>query len=406
MPRYSYIAKTFSGEPRSGILEAKDEHELAGVLHREGYIVISVSLAGKKEKKRLSLSIPFFGGVSLVDKLMFTRNLKVMVSAGVSLPRALKLLALQAKSKKFKKAISVISEEIIRGKSFSDSLAKHPKIFSELFCNMVKVGEESGTMEDVLVVLANQMEREHELFSRVKGALVYPAVILTVMVVIGIVMMIVIVPKLAQTFTELNIELPLTTRAVIATSKFLERFWYLIPLLVAALFFSFRYIIRTKTGKKVSDKFILKMPIISSIVKKTNSAYTSRTLSSLIVAGVPIVRALEIISRTLGNVYYKQALANAAEQVKKGSKLAEALSGYEEIYSPLLIQMVEIGEETGETSSILGKLADFFESEVTEITKNLSSVIEPFLMIIVGAVVGFFVISMMQPMYSMLSGME
>lgn len=403
MPEYFYTAKSFKGEAKSGILSAKDKSELARILHQEGYFLISASLEETKIKKRkLSLSIPFLGGVSLAEKMFFTRNLEVMVGAGISLPRAIIVLNSQSKSKKFKTALLDISEEITRGKNFSDSLKKYPNIFSELFQNMVKVGEETGTLEEALKTLTQQMEKEHELRSKIKGAMIYPAVIICAMIGIGILMLIMVVPNLAKTFEELNIELPLTTKLVISLGTFLAQKWFFAILIVIAFFFLLRLILKTKTGKRAIDKLVLKIPIISSIVKKTNSAYTARSLGSLFSSGVPIARALEVVSRALGNIYFQEAISDAAEKVRKGIKLSEALRPYENIYPTIVIQMIEVGEETGETSDILKRLADFFEEEVSNSTKNLSAVIEPVLMLIIGGAVGFFAISMIQPIYSIM----
>jgi len=406
MSLYFYTAKSLKGEPRSGTLEAKDKSELARVLRQEGYVLISASLEEEDiKRKKFKISLSFLRRVSLTEKMMFTKNLQVMIAAGISLPRALGTLALQARSKKFKEALLNIAEEITRGKSFSDSLARHPNIFPELFTSMIKVGEEAGTLEEVLKTLTQQMEREYELKSKIKGAMIYPAVIICAMIGIGILMLIMVVPKLAETFKELNIELPLTTRLVIGLGVFLAKKWYFGILIIIGLFFIFRTILKTKRGKRMIDSLSLKIPIISPIIKKTNSASTVRTLSSLFASGVPIVRSLEIVSAALGNIYFREAMAESAEKVRKGSKLSESLKPYQDIYPSIIIQMIEVGEETGETSDILGRLADFFEEEVGNATKNLSAVIEPVLMLIVGAVVGFFAISMIQPMYSMLGAM-
>jgi type IV pilus assembly protein PilC len=403
MPSYFYIAKSLEGKEQSGTLEAKDEHQLARTLRSQGFILIRAELTEAKEKKRFEIAFSLFGGVPLTEKLMFTRNLQVMITSGLSLPRALQTLASQTKSRKFKNALLTVSEEITKGKNFSESLKNFPNIFSELFQNMVKVGEEAGTLDEVLKILSRQMEREHELKSKVTGALMYPAVIISAMIGIGILMLILVVPKLAGTFEELSIELPLTTRLVIGLGTFLAEKWALAILLIVGLFFIFRVIIKTREGKKIIDYLILKFPVISPIVRKTNSAFTVRTLSSLIASGVPIVRSLEIVSGTLGNFYYKEAILEAAEKVRKGEKLSDALEPYQNIYPLVILQMIRVGEETGETSEVLAKLADFFEEEAGNSTKNLASVIEPVLMLIVGGAVGFFAISMVQPIYSMMS---
>jgi type IV pilus assembly protein PilC len=405
MANYNYIAKNRQGEPKKGVLEAEDEHQLAAMLREEGYVLIKADLVEKK-KFSLQFSIPFLIKVSLVNKIMFTRNLRVMVTAGVSLPRALSILSDQTKSKKFKKIILDVRQEIIKGEAFSNALSKHSSVFPEVFINMIKVGEESGTLEKVLDVLTNQMEKEYEIRSRLKGAMIYPIVIICAMLGIGTLMLILVVPKLSKLFDELKIPLPLTTRVVVALGNFLNSFWYLIPFVVVLIIFLFRFILQTKTGKLVLDTVVLKTPLISPLIKKTNAANTVRTLSSLVSAGVPIVRSLEIVSGALGNIYYKRAIMEAADQVRKGKKLGEVLKKYENIYPILVIQMIAVGEETGETSTILQKLADFFEDEVANATKNMSSVIEPILMLIIGAAVGFFAISMIQPMYSMLGAIE
>jgi len=406
MPKYSYTAKSLKGEEKSGIAEVKDERQLSKTLKEQGFILIKAELETAEKKRKFKISLPFLGGVSLTEKLMFTRNLQVMISAGLPLPRALETLASQTKSKKFEKALLNISEEIIKGKNFSDSLKAHPDIFSELFQSMIKVGEETGNLEEVLRILSQQIERENELKSKIKGALMYPAVIVSAMIGIGILMLVMVVPKLAETFEELNIELPFTTRMVIGLGTFLAEKWFLALLIMAVFFFFFRLALKTKRGKEIIDAITLKIPIISPLIKKTNSAHTVRTLSSLISAGVPIVSSLNIVAGILGNVHYKTALLQAAEKVKKGEKLSDAMAPYKEIYPLIVMQMIKVGEETGETSDILAKLAIFFEEEIGYATKNLTSVIEPILMLIVGGAIGFFAISMIQPMYSMLEAIE
>ncbi len=394
-----------TGETKSGTLEAKDEYQLARILRQEGSILIRAE-PKKISDQKIELGGFSFFGVPLTEKLFFTRNLRVMISAGLPLPRAIGTLALQAKNKKFRMALMHIQEEVIKGKSFSDALAGFPNIFSELFQSMVRAGEEAGTLEEVLKVLSQHMERENELRSKITGAMIYPAVIILTMIGIGILMLVMVVPKLAETFKELEMELPMTTKMVIALANFFTKRWYLLIVGLLFLIFLLWQAQKTKAGKKIIDSFTLKIPIISPIIKNTNSAYTTRTLSSLISAGISLPRALEIASGTMGNIHYKEALIEVSEQVRKGGKLSEAFKFYGHIYPTTVIQMISVGEETGETSTILAKLADFFEEEVTNATKNLTSVIEPVLMLVIGAVVGFFAVSMIQPMYSMLGAIK
>ncbi|OHA64119.1 MAG: hypothetical protein A2842_02400 [Candidatus Wildermuthbacteria bacterium RIFCSPHIGHO2_01_FULL_48_25] len=406
MPTYFYTAVSQAGESKTGYQEAKDEKELASLLRQQGFVLTS---AKTKESKgfsfRFDLSADVFG-IPLEEKLMFVRNLRVMVGAGVALPKSLDILSQQVRSKTFKKAVLDMKEKIVQGKALSQTLDEHPEIFSELFANMVRVGEESGTLENVLSQLALQLEKEHELRTQITGALLYPAIIVVAMIGIGILMLVTVVPKLAQTFKELGVELPFTTRLVINTGTFLSQKWYFaFPALLALLFLAFRSL-GTKKGKRIMDAFMLKAPLLSDLVRKTNSATTLRTLSSLIATGVPIVRGLEITSRVVGNVFFGEALEQAAKEVAKGAKVSDSLAKHEKLYPILVTQMVSVGEETGESSEILAKLAEFYEEEVTQVTKNLASVIEPLLMLVIGGVVGFFAVSMISPMYSLLNSIK
>ena len=406
MSVYSFTAVSKKGESYSEKREAKDESELAQILRQEGYVLISAVSERAKKRKIVSLLSVFHSiglqPVSLTEKIMFTRNFQVMVGAGISLPRSFKILSEQTENKKFKNILNKTAEEITKGKILSDSLALYPRVFSEFFVNMIRVGEESGTLEKVLGNLISQMEKEYELKSKVKGAMIYPAIIILAMLGIGILMLVTVVPSLAATFEDLGVELPFATKMIINLAAFLSEKWYLLVLCAFGLGLLSRLILKTQKGGKTMDSFILKIPVVAPIAKKTNTASIVRILGSLIDSGVPIVRSLEIISRTLGNFYFKQSLIEAAKKVEKGEKLSTSLKPYHNLYPPLVSQMIEIGEETGETSVILSKLADFFEQEVSNATKNLSAVIEPVLMLVIGAAVGFFAVSMIQPMYSML----
>jgi type IV pilus assembly protein PilC len=399
MPKYSFLAKSLEGKTEKGILEAKDEFELAKILKERKLILIKAEKL--KGKRKFQISLPYFG-VPPSEKMFFTRNLKVMISAGVPLPRAILSLSQQTKNKKFKIALEKISERIIKGEKFSEAISLFPQIFNEFYQNMIKVAEETGRLEDVLEILARQMERENEIRSKIKGAMIYPAVIVFALIGVGILMLVFVVPKLAETFKELGVELPMTTKIVISLGTFLANNFLILFFFFIFIIFLLSQFLRTKIGKRIFDKISLSFPIFSSLVKKSNSASTARSLSSLISAGVSLPRALEITANTLGNVFYKEALFQAAEKVRKGGKLSESLKPYQKIYPLTLISMIEVGEETGETSEVLSKIADFYESEVTDAAKNLTSIIEPILLLLIGAAVGFFAISMVQPMYSMM----
>lgn len=400
--RYHFKARSLKGEKQEGVLEAESKTHLAKLLRKQNLILIDAQPEGK-EKRGKEITIPFLNRVSLMEKILFACNLKIMIGAGVSLPQALETLAFQTKSKKFREILLAIKDEILRGKNFSDSLFLYPDVFSEMFCNMVKVGEEGGRLQEALDTLSRQMERHYELQNKIRGAMVYPIVIISAMILIGVVMFIFVIPKISETFEELGVELPPTTRFVIKTGTLLSRYWYLVFASLPLLVIIFSRLKKVEIIKKNLDRIFLKIPIISGIVKKINSAYTVRMLSSLISSGVGIARALEIVSGALDNFFYKEAMIIASREVKKGKKLSEILKNYKEIYPLMVIQMISVGEQTGQTAEILEKLADFFEDEVANATKNLATIIEPLIMLLIGGVIGFFAVSMIQPMYAMLS---
>jgi len=403
MPNYNYIAKSLEGKKKKGQKQAKSKADLARLLKSEGFFLISTETQ-KKIKKKMDISIGF-GRVSLTEKLMMTRNLQVMVSAGVSLPKALDVLAIQSKNKYFEKILIEIKEDIIRGTALSSAVAKYPKIFPEIYSSMLKVAEQTGKMQEILGILAIQLERNYKLRSKVKGAMVYPSVIIGVMILIGIIMLVKVVPQLSQTFQELGMDLPLMTRLVIALGNFFVNYWYIVILFFAGIPFLIIALAKSKSGKRFLDSLFLKIPILSSLLKKINCAYTSLALSAMINGGVPIVTALEISSGAVNNIYFKEALKVSAKEVQKGKKLSIAMSAFSNLYPQLFLQMLKIGEETGKTSDMLTKLADFFEEQVNNATQNLSSIIEPVLLVVIGAAVGFFAIAMVQPMYSIMEGM-
>jgi len=404
MAKFSYTAKTADGQTQTGVLEAGDELELARTLRKENLLLVGFSQVGGGFS--LNISLPFFNRVSLIDKLMFLRNLEVMVASGIPLPRSLDILSQQTKSGYFKKVLQDISKELVKGKQFSKCLGKYPNVFSDFFCSMVAMGEESGNLDKVLQNLAYQMEKEHKLKAKVKGAMTYPTVILVVMLIIGSLIIIFVLPKLISTFESLGVadKLPPATKALKrigdSFSQPLE-FLKLIAI-ISLIIYAFRRIIKTPQGKKGMDWLVLRLPVFGDLVKKTNVANIVGSLSTLMNSGLAIVKSLEIIERTTGNYYFKESLQKAAQAVQKGRKLSEALEPYKYLYTNQVVQMMSVGEETGETSAILAKLSQFYEEEVMRTADNLSSIIEPVLMIVIGGAVAFFAVSMLSPMYSIM----
>lgn len=401
MPNYFYIAKSFDGETKTGALNADDEHQLAQNLKNQGMVLVSAVVEEKEKKSKFNIPLPFLG-IPLTEKIMMTKNLGVMFSTGLSLVKSFDILTTQAKNKKLKTALLDIKEKINKGDNLSDALAGYPNIFSELFCNMIKVGEESGTLDEVFQVLSLQLTKEHELKSKIRNAMIYPSIIVMVMIVVGIVMVTVVLPSLSIFFTALNVNIPIYTRILLYVGNFLSQQWYLLIVMPLLFALSIYLIMKTRPGKEVVDTLVLRLPLIAPIVKKNNSAFLIRSLSSLMTSGVPLTRSLEISSQTVNNHYFKEALAQAGQKIKKGEKLSNALKSYQNIFPIGVIEMIEVGEETGKTSDILKKLADFYEQEAISAIEKLAILIEPILIIVLGLGVGFFAFSIIEPMYSSL----
>ena len=399
---YKYQAKKITGEETSGTMEASNKTDLAVKLREQGYIPTLVE--EKNEKSRSASFLSRFGLVSGTDKIMFTKNLAVMLSAGLSITRALEILSRQTNNKYFSRTIISLMNDTRKGDFLSEAMKKFPKIFSKLFIAMVKTGEESGQLSESLSLAGLQLEKDYTLMRKVKGAMMYPAIILIAMVLIGIFMFIYVVPTLVATFKELNVDLPLSTQAIIFISDSVTKHTYLFIIFFLSVIFSAGWFLRTEKGKIFLGKILLKTPLISPIIKKINSARTSRTLASLISSGVNVVEALSITRDVLQNNKYKEVLTRAIDDVQKGVPVSNSFKEAVKIYPVLLGEMMAVGEETGKMSEMLERLAVFYEEEVTEATKDMATVIEPILMIFIGVAVGFFALSMIKPMYSMMNG--
>ncbi len=399
---YSYKAKSRSGSIKYGKTNAKDKYDLTRKLNKKKLSLISKeSLKGGKEKKEFSIS-KILKRVSVVDKMLFARHLKVMLNAGLPFSRSITVLSEQTSNPYFKEVLTVVREDVQKGNQLASSLAKFPNVFDSLFVNMVKVGETSGNLEEVLDILYIQLKKEHDLMSRVKGAMTYPAVILFAMAVVGILMMVFVVPSLLNVFAETGTELPFTTQMIMFISETLQHQGLLLLAVFIVSVILFFKALKTAKGKKAFDYFILHVPTIGKIAAKVNMARFSRTLGSMIGSGTSIVEALDIISNTLGNTYYKESVKVAFEEVQKGVPLSEIIRRYDNLYLPLMMHMIEVGEETGTLQKTLEQVAEFYEEEVEQVTANMSSIIEPVLMLMIGAAVGFFAVSMIQPMYSVM----
>ncbi len=339
--------------------------------------------------------------ISLVDKVFFTQHLALMLRSGLSLSAALKTLSSQAQSKYFQYVLVDIQRQVESGTSFSNAMARYPKVFSELMVSMVQVGESSGTLEQVLGYLTLQMKKEHELISKVKGALTYPAIVVSVMVLIGVFMLIFVIPKITEVFIEANAVLPIPTRILIFASKLIVHNILLATILTAAMITGVVKFSGTERGKLFFSKLTLILPIISPINKKVNLAQFARTVSSLLKSGVPIVDGFTITSKTLSNRLYRSALQAIGQSLSKGISVSASLLIYPKLFPSSIIEIVAIGEETGKIDEVLLDLAEFYEEDIDQIMKNLPTILEPVLMLMLGLGVGGMAVAILMPMYSL-----
>jgi len=407
MAKFLYAAKNYEGETKTGELEAKDEQDLAQQLKADGFLVTSVKEIESGDDGKVKIAFfDRFSKVALKDKMMFARNLSVMIASGLTVAKSIKNLSEQTKNKQFQKILLGINEDVKTGKTLSESMAKYPGVFNDLFVNMVKIGETGGNLDETLNIIATQLEKEHALLSKVRGAMMYPAVILVAMGGVGVLMLTYILPQLTGVFKDMDVELPASTQFIINASDFMQNHSIIAMSSIIILAILIRVFLKTKTGKKFVSYIAIKIPAVNNIVIKTNCARFSRIYSSLLKSGVTSLNALKIVGNTLANYYYKQAIAEAVKEIQKGVDLSKIIEKYPDIFPVLVRQMLEVGEQTGETEAILLKMAEFYEEEVNQATKNISSIVEPILMLFMGVAVGFFAISMLQPMYGLMENIK
>jgi type IV pilus assembly protein PilC len=399
MTLYRYQARNKEGQLYEKSVEAFDRPSLYKVIRDEGGSVVSV-----KEAKSFSTSFSFkslFGGIKTQDKINFAKNLGSMINAGLPVTRALAVMEKQAKGEALKSLLAELSSDVSRGSTLSESLGRRPKVFSPLFISMVRAGEESGTVSISLAIVASQMEKSYLLARKVRGALIYPALILLVMVVLAALLLIYMVPTLTATFEGLGVKLPLATRVLIGASDFLIE--NTLAVLASALLLALSAVsyFKSVSGRRVVDVVSLHIPAIGNMIREVQVARTARTLSSLLSAGVEIVVALEVTEEVLQNHLYKDGLKDAKNAIQQGNPISAIFSAREKLYPPFVGEMVAVGEETGKIAEMLLGVANYYEEQVDQKTKDLSTIIEPVLMIVIGLGVGVFAISMLAPTYSL-----
>jgi len=397
MKRFRYKAKNDKGELVKGEVEANTPEHAAQLVRGQGLVVISIT-----SSKILSLDYlsKYFERFSGSDVTTFTRQLATMISAGLPITEALLILRSQTKGS-MQKVVAQILADIEEGESLSASLQKHPQVFSKTFIALVKSGEVGGVLDQVLIQLADDMEKQQEFNGRVKGAMVYPAVIIIGMVSVALIMIIFVIPRLTSLYDQFGSELPLSTKFLISLSRILGKFWPLVLLGVFALFYGFKMYRQTKLGRKKVDEVMLKLPILGELQKQIILTDLTRTLALMIASGVSIIEALQISAQVVKSSVISEALEDILKLVEKGFPIAFAFTKHPEAFPYILSQMVAVGEETGKMDEVLKKISHVFEMESDRKLKALTSAIEPVVLIVLGLGVAFMVISLIVPIYNL-----
>jgi type IV pilus assembly protein PilC len=399
MPIFKWEGKALRGQVKKGELEAADEAAVRVYLRQQSIIPTKIVSKGKSINLELSFLKPKVKQRSIA---IFTRQLATMIDAGLPLVQSLDILSSQQEHKVFKNIIREIREDVEGGATFAGALKKHPATFNELYTNLVVAGEEGGILDNILTRLANYIEKAEALKKKVKSALVYPTTIVGVAIIVVIILMIFVIPVFEQMFSSAGQTLPLPTLVVLTISKIMKKYFLIVIPAFAVLIYALRKYHQTENGKAVIDRLILKAPVFGLLFQKIAVARFSRTLGTLVSSGVPILDGLTIVSKTSGNKAIETAILSARASIREGETIAEPL-GRSGMFPPMVIQMISVGESTGALDSMLSKIADFYEDEVDVAVGNLTSLLEPMLMIFLGVVIGGVVISMYLPIFQMAS---
>jgi len=402
MAAWGFVAIDKSGKEVKGSREADNEEQVARELKAQGLIVLDITQQNALTK---DISIDIGGKPSARDLSVFCRQFASITRAGVTIIEALRMLAEATENKKMQKALMNVRADVEKGETFADSLAKHPGVFPELLVQMAMAGESSGSLETSMERMAIQFEKSAKTKALVKKAMIYPIVVMIVAIVVVIIMLVVVIPSYTEMFQELNAELPGITLAVIAMSDFVKAYWFIIIPVVIAIGFAIRAYAKTYSGKHLFGKLQLKIPAIKNLVVKNASAQMARTLSTLLTAGVPLNEAVGIVSDTMTNIWFKEALRDATDQIMVGVPLSQPLQSCG-LFPPMVYYMIRIGEEAGSTEEMLNKLADYYEEEVEMAVQSLMAAMEPMIIIVLAVVVGGLIAAVMAPMMTMYEALD
>lgn len=395
MPNYSYIAINKQGKTQKGKLQANDKEIASRLLKENGLYPVEMN-----EETGLQKEISFGNSVKLKDITVFCQQFEAILTSGVSVLEGLALLEKQTENKYFSKIISRVYESVEAGETLSESMKKQQKIFPNILINMIAAGEASGNLEIAFKRMAEHFEKEHKLKQNIKKATMYPMVVSVIAVGVIIILLTAVVPTFVEMFDSIGAELPATTKALIGISNFVVKKWYIILLVLFASISSFIWYMKSEKGKISLSGIKLKLPVIGKVNVKIAASRFSRTLSTLLASGLPLLEAIEIVSRVVDNYKIEKGLMHAKEQVSKGEALSKPVDDMG-IFPPMITHMVKIGENTGQLEPILNKVADFYDSEVETAVSQMTTLLEPIIIVVLAVVVGFVVISIVQPMFGM-----
>jgi type IV pilus assembly protein PilC len=400
MPVYVWKGRTLAGETQSGELTVDNQADALAQLRKKRIIPQFV----REKPKTVTFGIDLQKGakVSTKDLAIFTRQFATMITAGLPLVQCLDILAQQSDSVALRKVIADVRNDVEAGSTLAEALGKHPKVFDNLFVNMVEAGEAGGVLDDILLRLATYIEKAEALKRKVKSAMTYPTVVLVVAVGTTTFMLLFIIPTFAKIFKDFGGELPLPTKIVLTLSDFLRNFWYLMFGLVAAAIVAFNRFYATDQGEKIVDRIKLRLPILGDLLRKAAIARFTRTLGTLISSGVPILTGLEITARTAGNRVVQEAVLATRASIREGETIAAPLK-QSQVFPPMVVQMIAVGEETGALDEMLNKIANFYDDEVNTAVDTLTSIIEPLMIVVMGLLVGGMVVAMYMPMFKLIN---
>ncbi|MCC8985036.1 MAG: type II secretion system F family protein [Nitrospira sp.] len=404
MSTFTYVGRNRQGAVKKGELTAKTRDEAVDQLRKQQVVVTSLEEKSGGGKFKLSLG----SGLTDKDLVVFTRQFGTMINAGLPLIQCLDILSTQSENKVLRETVGDVKNSVEAGSTFSDALKRHPKVFDDLYVNMIHAGEVGGLLDTILTRLAKHIEKAMKLKGQIKSAMVYPTAIVGVAVVIISVLMVWVIPVFAQMFTEMSggkVGLPGPTQIVINVSNFFQSYWYAMFGALAGTIFAIKRYYATVNGRVVIDRLLLKMPIVGDLIRKASVAKFTRTLGTLITSGVPLLEGLSICAKTSGNKVIEEALMNARVSISGGKTISEPLAKCN-VFPKMVTHMISVGESTGALDAMLGKIADFYEDEVDQAVETLTSLLEPIMMVVLGTIIGFIVVAMYLPIFTMAQAIQ